>query len=85
MAIANLDVSFKLINNNSIVFTSSGSGKIEDIVYNLYGKEIKENIVSVNYNENGIEITGVVGNTLIARDNRKDQIIFLNNRNIKIQ
>ena len=83
MAIANLDVSFKLINNNSIVFTSSGSGKIEDIVYNLYGKEIKENIVSVNYNENGIEITGVVGNTLIARDNRKDQIIFLNNRNIK--
>lgn len=83
MAIANLDVSFKLINNNSIVFTSSGSGKIEDIVYNLYGKEIKENIVSVNYNEDGIEITGVVGNTLIARDNRKDQIIFLNNRNIK--
>ena len=83
MAIANLDVSFKLINNNSIVFTSSASGKIEDIVYNLYGKEIKENIVSVNYNEDGIEITGVVGNTLIARDNRKDQIIFLNNRNIK--
>lgn len=83
MAIANLDVSFKLINNNSIVFTSSGRGKIEDIVYNLYGKEIKENIVSVNYNEDGIEITGVVGNTLIARDNRKDQIIFLNNRNIK--
>ena len=83
MAIANLDVSFKLINNNSIVFTSSGSGKIEDIVYNLYGKEIKENIVPVNYNEDGIEITGVVGNTLIARDNRKDQIIFLNNRNIK--
>ena len=83
MAIANLDVSFKLINNNSIVFTSSGSGKIEDIVYNLYGKEIKENIVPVNYNENGIEISGVVGNTLIARDNRKDQIIFLNNRNIK--
>lgn len=83
MAIANLDVSFKLINNNSIVFTSSGSGKIEDIIYNLYGKEIKENIVSVNYNEDGIEITGVVGNTLIARDNRKDQIIFLNNRNIK--
>lgn len=83
MAIANLDVSFKLINNNSIVFTSSASGKIEDIVYNLYGKEIKENIVPVNYNENGIEITGVVGNTLIARDNRKDQIIFLNNRNIK--
>ena len=49
----------------------------------IYGKEIKENLVKVNYEEENIKITGIIGNTLIARDTRKDQIIFLNKRNIK--
>ncbi len=30
-----------------------------------------------------MKITGIIGNTLVARDTRKDQIIFLNKRNIK--
>ena len=82
-AIANLDISFRLINDGKTVFQSNGNGKIEDIIYTIYGKEIKENIVKVNYEENSIKITGVVGNTRIAKDSRKDQIIFLNKRNIK--
>ena len=82
-AIANLDISFRLINDGKTVFQSNGNGKIEDIIYTIYGKEIKENIVKVNYEEDSIKITGVVGNTRIAKDSRKDQIIFLNKRNIK--
>ena len=49
----------------------------------IYGKEIKENLVKVNYEEENIKITGIIGNTLVARDTRKGQIIFLNKRNIK--
>jgi len=49
----------------------------------IYGKEIKENLVKVKYEEANIKITGIIGNTLVARDTRKDQIIFLNKRNIK--
>lgn len=49
----------------------------------IYGKEIKENLVKVNYEEENIKITGIIGNTLVARDTRKEQIIFLNKRNIK--
>lgn len=82
-AIANLDISFKLINEGKIVFSSNGNGKIRDIIYSLYGKEIQENLIDVNYKEEDIEVVGVVGNTLAAEDTRKNQIIFLNNRNIK--
>lgn len=84
-AFANPSVSFKLINEGKTVFQSSGNGNIEDIVYSIYGKDIKENIVKVNYEEDNIKVTGVIGNTTIARDTRKDQIIFLNRRNIKNQ
>lgn len=83
VALANPDKSFKLINDSKVVFVVNGNGNIEDIIYQIYGKEIKDNLVKVDYSEGDIRITGVIGNTMVAKDNRKDQIIFLNKRNIK--
>ena len=83
IAMANLNISFKLLNDGKTVFSSNGSGDIKDIVYILYGRECKDNIINVDYKECGIKVTGVIGNTLMARDNREGQIIFLNKRNIK--
>ena len=85
IALANLDVAIKLINDGKNVFQSTGNGNIKDIVYTLYGKEVKDNLVDVDYKEGDIKITGVVGNTLMAKDSRKSQILFLNKRNIKNQ
>ena len=82
-ALSNTNIAFKLINDNKNVFATNGSNNIHDIIYLLYGKEIEENIIDVDYTENDIKITGVVGNTRIAKDSRKNQIIFLNKRNIK--
>ena len=82
-AIANLDISFKLINEGKVVFSSTGNGNIHDIIYSIYGKSIEENIVDVDFEDGNIKITGIVGNTLLAEKTRKNQIIFLNKRNIK--
>ena len=84
-ALANLNISFKLINDGKQVFSSNGNGNIKDLVYVLYGKECSENIIDVDYSEDGVKVTGIIGNTLMAKENRKDQIIFLNKRNIKNQ
>ena len=78
-------ISFKLINEGKVCFQSNGNGKIEDVIYSIYGKEIKENLVKVNFEEDDVKVTGVIGNTMVARDSRKDQILFLNKRNIKNQ
>ena len=59
-SLANPDISFKLINEGKIIFSSNGNGNLHDIIYNLYGKSIEENIIDVNYEENNIQITGVV-------------------------
>lgn len=85
IALANLDVAIKLINDGKNVFQSTGNGSIEDIVYTLFGKEIKDNLIEVNYTDGEVKITGVIGNTLMAKDSRKNQILFLNKRNIKNQ
>ena len=85
IALSNLDVAIKLINDGKNVFQSTGNGKIEDIIYTLYGKEVKDNLIAVDHKEGEVRITGVVGNTLMAKDSRKNQILFLNKRNIKNQ
>ncbi len=83
VALANPSISFKLINDGKNIFQSNGNGNIKDIIYTLYGKEIADNIIDVDYKEENIRITGVIGNTRIAKDSRKNQIVFLNKRNIK--
>ena len=84
-AFANLNISFRLISDNKQVFQSTGNGNIRDLVYTVYGKEISDNIIDVNFEEEDIKVTGVIGNTLMARESRKDQIVFLNKRNIRNQ
>ena len=83
IAISNPHVSVKLINNGKEVLKTSGNGKLEDVIYVLFGKKISQNLVKVEYKENGIEITGFVGNTTIAVDSRKDELFFLNKRYIQ--
>ena len=83
VALANPNISFRLLNDGKNIFFSNGNGNILDIIYLMYGKEIRENLLEVNYESDNIKVTGVIGNTLISRDNRKEQIIFLNKRNIK--
>ena len=83
VALAHPEIAVKLINEGKQIFRSSGRSKIEDVVYLFYGKDIEENLVNVDYKMGYIHITGVVGNTFTASDNRKNQIIFLNERNIQ--
>ena len=83
VSLANPDVSFRLLNSGKIILKTSGNGRLEDVIYTIYGKQIKDNLVQVNYDANNVKITGVIGNTLIAKENRKDQIFFLNKRYIK--
>ena len=82
-ALANPAISFRLVNDYKTDFMINGNGQIENVVYSLYGKEITDNLVKLEYEEENIKVSGVIGNTLIAKDSRKDQIIFLNRRNIK--
>lgn len=84
-AMAHPEISFKLVNDGKFVFQTNGNGKIRDIIYQFYGKEISDNLIDVNYEENNVKVTGVIGNTRIAKDSRKNQIIFLNKRNIQNQ
>ena len=83
VALANPSISFRLVNDYKTEFVLNGNGDIQNVVYLLYGKEITDNLIKVDYTEEDIKVTGVIGNTLIAKDSRKEQIFFLNKRNVR--
>lgn len=83
LALVNPNISFKFINNGKIELQTSGNGRMEDVVYAIYGKEVLENIIPVDYQYEDIYIKGVIGKPMIARSNRTNQLFFVNKRFIK--
>ena len=83
IALANPDISIKLINSGKTVVQTNGNGKIEDCIYTIYGKEIYENVLPVNYDYEDYHISGVIGKPIISRSNRSNQLFFVNKRYIK--
>lgn len=46
-------------------------------MYGIYGKDVADNILEVNYQYEDIKVTGVIGKPVIARSNRGNQIFLL--------
>ena len=83
IALANPSVAIKLINTGKIAIQTTGSGKLEDVIYSIYGKEIAQNLLPVEYEFEDMKVTGVIGKPAIARSNRSNQLFFVNKRFIK--
>ncbi len=83
IALANPSVAIKLINTGKIALQTTGSGKLEDVIYNIFGKEIAQNLLPVDYEYEDMRVTGVIGKPSISRSNRSNQLFFVNKRFIK--
>ena len=83
IALVNLDVAIKLISNGKTIVQTSGTGDLKATIYSIYGKDISMEVTEVDYEYEEIRVSGVVGNPVIARSNRSNQLFFLNGRYIK--
>ena len=83
IALINPDVSIKYINTGKSVISTNGSGNIRDAIYNIFGKEVTNNLIDVDYEFEYIRVKGVIGTPSISRANRSNQIFFVNNRYVK--
>ena len=83
IALIHPEIAIKLISSGKTIIQTSGNGDIKNVIYGIYGKEITENILEVNYEYEDIKITGVIGRPIISRSNRSNQLFFVNKRYIK--
>ncbi len=83
IALVNPHIAIKLINTGKTVIQTNGSGELKDVIYSIYGKDIANGIMEVDYTYEDIRISGVIGKPEIARSNRSNQLFFVNKRYIK--
>ena len=83
IALVNPNIAIKLINTGKTVIQTNGNGDIKSVIYSIYGKDIANGIIDVDYTYEDIKINGVIGKPEIARSNRSNQLFFVNKRYIK--
>ena len=83
MALSNPHVSFKYMVNGQVKFHTTGNGDLKEIIYRIYGRDIANELVEVNREENGMKIAGFLGKPTINRSNRNYENYFVNGRYIK--
>ena len=82
-ALVNPNIAIKLVSSGKTVIQTNGNGKLQDVIYSIYGKDIASAVLDVDYQYEGMQVKGVVGKPEIARSNRSNQIFFVNKRYIK--
>ncbi len=84
LALSTPKVSFKLINNGTVVLQTSGNGNLKHVLFQIYGKKIIDNIHEIQYKNDLISIHGYIADPI--KNNRaikKYGTFILNGRCIK--
>ena len=76
------EISIRYSNNGSPLYHSPGTC-LADAILAVYGKEIYDNLIPVQYDGKGLRVTGYIGNGTISRRNRSFQTTIVNGRVVR--
>ncbi|HJA65930.1 MAG TPA: DNA mismatch repair endonuclease MutL [Candidatus Mediterraneibacter cottocaccae] len=83
LALSHPEVSLLFKNNGQEKLRTSGNGKLKDVIYNVYGRDVAANLLEIDYEKNGLRIRGYLGKPIITRGNRNFENFFVNGRYVK--
>ncbi|MCR5773586.1 MAG: DNA mismatch repair endonuclease MutL [Lachnospiraceae bacterium] len=83
IAIARSDIAFKFVVNNTNKLVTNGNGSVKDNIYRVYGRDISDEILPVKASDNGMSISGYIAKPVVARNNRSQEIFFVNGHSVE--
>ena len=83
LALSHPEISIEFINNRQSKLHTSGNGQMKDAIYHIYGREIANNLLSLEFERDGIKIEGFLGKPVISRGNRNFENYFVNGRYVR--
>lgn len=83
LALSRPDISFKLVLGNQTRFHTSGNGDLREVIYRIYGREVANALVPIQFEQDGVRIDGFLGKPVLVRSNRNFEIYYINGRFIK--
>ncbi len=90
-ALAHPEVAFRFMIDGKQKLATLGNGSLLDVIYSIYGREVTDQLFTVNdgYDRNEltgtpvVSIRGYLGKPVITRANRSFEIYFVNGRFVK--
>ena len=83
LAIANPDISFRLVSNGNEVFRTPGNGDLKSVIFSIFGKDTAASVLPVKYEQDGYVLTGFAGIRDAVYSNRSRQIFYINGRCVR--
>ena len=83
IALSHPEVAFRFISDGSVKLDTPGDGKLENVVYIIMGKQMKDAMIYIDSTINDIRVEGYIGRSDVVKSNRNYQNFFINNRYIK--
>ena len=82
-AVARSDVAFNVMLQGRTVLHTSGNGNQKDAIYNMFGREVADNLIPMHYDGQKVSIRGYIGKSVISRGNRGYEMYFVNGRYVR--
>ena len=81
-ALAHPEVGFRFLRDGKEVLSTPGSGKLQDALYSIYGRD-SSRMVAANSTWENCSLTGFVSKPSDARPSRSRQVFFVNDRPVR--
>ena len=83
VALSNPAVSIKFIRDSKIVLHTPGNNDLFSVMYSVFGRELTTGFIPVEYELDGISVSGYISKPEYARSSRAMQYFFINSRYVK--
>lgn len=83
IALSHPEVSFRFIRDGKQALITSGNGDLKGTVYSVFGAELSDTLIDVDYSYESMHVTGFVSRPHESRKSRAMQFFFINGRLVK--
>ena len=83
IALSRPDIAIRYLKGGTSVLHTSGNHNLKDIIYQIYGRELTANLLSIETAVGPVQISGYICKPIVARSNRSCETYFINGRYVK--
>ena len=83
VAMSRPDIAVTFVADGTVRFSTVGDGNLQNTLYALLGRDFATRLLPVERKETGVVLSGFIGRSDNARNNRNYQNIFINGRYVK--
>ena len=85
ISLSHPEVSIKFIRDSKQTLNTPGDNNLDSCIYAVYGKDFLSSLMKIEYEFNGIKVSGFVSKPSSPRSSRSMQHFFINGRYVKVR